>query len=488
MSDRGTAAAARDETDSVLTFRDIFNRLWTCRALLVLLPFLGICAAALAVLADSASNRQIISYHVKLIGIENGNYPNATAFSPADLKSSTVLTALAERFHIGTDRLEQAIGVSYDDPAAAGIERKYQQKLATRGLQPADIDAINSDYLAELSAAMNSGLRIEVNNDLLGLSSREAIALAFAVPATWNDVFVKRYRVLASSDLSEASISSVPKQPSGTVALLLVGEQLDRIEAGVAIISEDNRLAGLTTPDGLTAQELANLIREFRTIEYNPLLAGGFPPTDPVAVALRSQLVTKSREIAGRIEGIDRNLNRLFGETRSRSPENGFTSGPLLDQGALDKVVELVERASYVAYVRDLMDKRQQLVGQMSRLNARQDAIIIRDAGSVLPEAGNLPETAKRNLDMLTSKYRDLFSLAQRKLFESSGTFYAARSTPTDRGSLYSALVVVALGGVAGFVLAMLYALLMPAFRAAIAKGRNHASRQLRVIASGETT
>lgn len=487
MGDQGLSAAQFTDDGSIMTFREAVRRLWMGRMLLVLLPVIAVSVAFIATTAGSLRDRQIFSYHVKLIGVENGTYPNGTAFTPGDLKSTAILDTLADRFDLTADMLETAISINYDNPAAAGIALKYQTKLSARGLQPADIDGINNAYLEELSASMASGLRISVNNKYLTLSSSDLKALAFAIPATWNDIFLKRYRVLASSKLTGMAVTSIPEHLNGTARLLVVGAQLDRIADGLRLISEDNRLSGLATSDAQTADDLRNLLRAFRTVYYDPLIGRGFSASDSIATSAKEQLRLRVQDINRQIEGLDQNLARLPGEGSAQPASLGSTSASSMEQGALETVIALVHRASYTTYIKDVLDKRQDLVEEMSRVQARLDSIVLRIDGTGLPPSTELSESAEKSLDLLTSKYRNLYSTAQTRLLTSSGRFYTALSTPSElpEQTILSMAYLLLASAVGGLSLAVILALLAPSIRSAVGKRPAHVPTAIRMVAAG---
>lgn len=487
MGDQGSAAQYT-ENEQAISFREVVGRLWAGRVLLVLLPLLAACAGLIFILATQADDRQIISYHVKLIGIENGTYPNGTAFSPNDLKSSAALAELSEKFDIPAAALESAVRVNYDNPAAAGITLKYQQKLAARNLAPAVIDSINTAYTDELAASVNSGLRIEIRNGLLNLPFDDAAALALAVPSAWNETYLKRHRVLSDTKLTEAAITPIPETVSGTTRLIVVGEQLDKIETGLKLIGDDNRLAGLMTSEGLTAEDMKNLVAEFRTVYFDPLVADGFSPDDPVAVSQKKSLQRRVDDLKRQIDGLDQNLGRLMGEPPAHAAEAQSAQGPGLEQGVLDTVVTLVKRATFMDYAQDLLDQRQRIVEEWSATQAHLDAFILNPEADRTAPTPELTGLAESKLKVLALHYRDLFSAAQKQLVETSGRFYSEVSTPTASGrqSLFGTSEIILASTLAGLLAAILYVLGAPSVRAALRTTRSSPPASIRMVASSE--
>ncbi|MGC4026677.1 MAG: hypothetical protein QM744_16965 [Mesorhizobium sp.] len=485
MVDQGHAAQTVDD-DQSMSFKEVVRRFWAYRVLLVLLPIMFLGCGVAATLGYMSHGRGIVSYQVKLLGIRNGTYPNGTAFSPNDLKSGAVLSRLAEKFNLVAEDLEAAIAVNYDNPASQGITSKYEQKLSSKSMQPAIIDSINSAYADELASSMRSGLRIDLNNSMLGLSSEDAIALAFAIPPTWNEIYLKNNRVLGDTKLSEIAVTPIPESLSPSARLLVAGEQLNRIDDGLAIISDDNRLSGLTTSEGMNANDVKNMVVEFRTAYFNPLMASGFSLQDPVATTYTAGMKRRIELLNKLISGIDGNLERLTGKTETQNADMGLPQGTNLDQGALETVISLVKNASYSSYVEEQLDKRQSLVGEVSTTQARLDSIVFL-ADSAIASPPLLTHPAEAGLRELGLKYRDLYTAAQSRLIQTSGRFYRVASTPS--ASSQGILTIFALPAalyVVGLIIAIAYSLLAPPVRLALREKRNQSPLPIRMIAKAE--
>jgi len=485
MGDPAQSAQHIDD-DQGMPFREVIRRLWTHRVVLVLLPLFFLGCGIIGTLGLLAHDRGIVSYQVKLLGIRNGTYPNGTAFSPNDLKSGAVLSRLAEKFNLVAEDLEAAITVNYDNPASKGITSKYEQKLSARNMPPAVIDSINNAYADELSTAIRSGLRIDVNNTMLGLSPDDAISLALAIPPTWNETYLKNNRVLEDTKLSEIAVTPIPESLSPSARLLVAGDQISRIEDGLGLISEDNRLSGLTTSEGMNADDMKNMVTEFRTAYFNPLLANGFSPQDPVAVTYTEAMKRRIEILNKLIAGIDGNLERLTGKRETQGTDLNLAQGTNLDQGALETVISLVKNASYASYVEDLLDKRQGLISQLSTAQARLDSLIFQKDSAALPAPALTPQVEAR-LRELGVKYRNLFAVAQSRLIQTSGRFYRVASTPSASSQgLLASVALPAAAYVAGLILAILYALLAHSVRLALREKRSQAPVPIRVIAKAE--
>jgi len=469
-----------------LSFTKVVRKLWTHRVLILLLPLFFLGCGTIGTLVYLAHDRGIVSYQVKLLGIRNGTYPNGTAFSPNDLKSGAVLSRLAEKFNLIAEDLEAAIAVNYDNPASKGITQKYEQKLSSKSMQAAMVDSINNAYADELAASMRSGLRIDLNNGMLGLSPDDAISLAFAIPPTWNETYLQNNRVLENTKLSEIAVTPIPENLSASARLLVAGDQINRIEDGLGLISEDNRLSGLTTSDGTNAHDLKNMVADFRTAYFDPLMAGGFSPQDAIAMTYTDAMKRRIGVLTKLIAGIDGNLERLIGKSEKQSTDVRLPEGINLDQGSLESIISLAKNASYSSYVEEQLDKRQALVAELSKNQARLDSLFFhKDSVMPSPPVLTLPTEAK--LRELGLKYRDIYNAAQSRLVQTSGRFYRVASTPSASSqSLLTTIALPLASYIFGLMIAIIYALLAQPVRVALREKQDQSPVPIRMIAKAE--
>jgi len=136
----------KQEFDDEISLSDIVLKLWRRRGLVCALPLLFGILGAIAVLGMATQAKTPIIHYVSLTGIEKGAYPNGVAFSPKDMRAPEVLAALSERMGIeNDDDFAGAISVSLGAPTTGGILKKYGERLSKKGLQSAEIDAINAE-------------------------------------------------------------------------------------------------------------------------------------------------------------------------------------------------------------------------------------------------------------------------------------------------------------------------------------------------------
>ena len=185
---------------------DIAVKLWQRRGLIVILPLLAGLLGVIAVFVMATQARMPVVSYLNLTGIEKGAYPNGVAFSPKDMQAPEVLAALASRLGIASDKdLNEAINVSFSSPMTAGIIKKYNDKLGQKGLNSAEIDAINAELDEELKRATQKTAHISIDYQSLGVSAEEGAEMAMLLPKLWAEIFTTQFRVLDNTKLSGAS-------------------------------------------------------------------------------------------------------------------------------------------------------------------------------------------------------------------------------------------------------------------------------------------
>src|SRR5271157_3369584 len=102
--DAGLHSGGSGETEGFeegLNLSEILNTWWRSRARIVLLALTGLVAAAAVLLAvyvlRPSYQEARLTFRLLFAGVEKGQYPDGTAFSPADLVATPVLAAVYER-------------------------------------------------------------------------------------------------------------------------------------------------------------------------------------------------------------------------------------------------------------------------------------------------------------------------------------------------------------------------------------------------------
>lgn len=466
----GLAPDSTDASDDEISLREIFARLWRQRGVLVVLPLLALCLAAIAVGFTVWSAQNPIVYYITLSNIDKGEYPNGAAFSPQDLLNPDVLAKLRERFNPepGTN-LRRYIQVSYDSPIAVSISQKYNDRLSAKNLTQADIDALNAAYESELKSTISSGLRIDVNYVQLGVSKDTGMAIANALPEIWSQVYSQQYRVFLDTKLVQAAVTSENETLADTSSILVADQRLRNINNGLEIIGGDNRLAALTTNDGFSAEDLDQEVERFRTIYFTALFASGFAEGDPASQAYLRDRRLEIADLERRTAGIDQNLADLRDYQATAMGSGPASNGAArpgnseieITEGALNQIAGLVKASSFAEYMTKLLDERQELVKQISLL--RKD-IELATTTDKIADIAAFRGQASTALQTLTKRYQDLLAQARVRSTEQNRQFYRERSSPVVAGSLVPkrSLLLLAIAFLIGLVVAIAYALLKP--------------------------
>lgn len=454
------------DVNSDISLSDIFWRLWAGRGVIVLVPLVAIGLAALYVATAALWQNHPVTYLVNLRNIENQHYPNGTAFSPQDLLVPEVLSELRQNFDIPSQAvLREAITVNYDSPVAAGISRRYQQQLAARNLTQAEITALNQSYLEELRAAMRSSLRINVDFRALGVDSSTGLAIARALPDIWTTVYTTKFRIFTDRRIADLAVTRTDEDLSTTASILVAGARAAGIQRGLDLLMNDNRLAMLQTPDGISPADLELELRRFLTSWFNPIRASRFKSGDVVANAYLTELRLDIEEKHQQVKAYDRTLASLreymrLGQTPPQLAEQQLPidrNTIQVGETALLEIVQLAEQASFAAFVQDTLRNRQQVLFEISEMMKEQELLAGLD--EVVTTSQDFREAAAEQLAVITTHYSGLVAAAANQLRDRGGELYEPTLGPLVAApSLLSmrSLLIIIVAGLAGGLLAVI--------------------------------
>jgi hypothetical protein len=465
--------AEMEDEEYELDFTDVLRRIWRRRGLIILLPFLAACLAIFVVSITAWRSDNPVVYYISLKSIENEQYPNGSRFSPQDLLAPAVLTELRSKFKLDSAiDLRQNIQVSYGNPITEGVTRKYQDRLSARNLAQADIDSINAAYHQELVATMRAGLRIDVDFRAIGVDEAIGVAIAKTLPLIWNQVYTQQFRVLVDTTLSQAAIPTSDEALKDTASVLVANERLRNIERGLQILTDDNRLSSLTTSDRRNAEDVREELERYRTIFFDPIFRFGFSTNDPAGRSYLAQHQLDIADLQRQVAGYDQTLEQL-GKYRTASgtmpPSNSGASVSnqiQLGENALDRIISLADQSSFADYVKQTLTARQTALTEISRLQKEIDWATNSDNKGQDPA---FVQAAADGLKSLTASYKDLLDRARTVLISNAGQFYIELTSPRVVGSIVNlhSLILVIGAALAGLALALLIALMAPAFEKA---------------------
>lgn len=316
---------------------------------------------------------------------------------------------------------------------------------------------------------MSTGLRIDVNYIALGVSPATGIAIAKALPKIWSKVFSEKYRVFLDTRLVQAAITTKDEDLADAASILVVDARLNNIISGLTILGEDNRLATLTTSDGLSAEDLKQEVKRFQIVHFRPLFATGFSDNDPASQAYLRDRQLDIADLERRAAGIDRSLAQLRDYQAAMANQAAPLDGPAqsgdnsvgIERGALGQIIGLAKTVSFSKYVTKLLDERQGLVDEISSLRKQIDMVTSADD---ISDRAAFRQQASGTLQTLTKHYQDLLAKARTRTMEQNSQFYRELASPTITGSLFTAraAVLLVVAFFAGLFLAVVYALVKP--------------------------
>ncbi|NDA09054.1 MAG: hypothetical protein EBZ18_06550 [Alphaproteobacteria bacterium] len=334
-----------------ISLTDIVVRLWRRRGLIVLLPLLAGGLGLIAVLMMATQSFTPTVYYLNLTGIEKGTYPNGVAFSPKDLEAPEVLSALATRMGVeDNDDLRSAISVSFSSPMTAGIINKYNDKLGQKGLNSAEIDAINAELDEELKRATQKTARISIDYQALGVSAEEGAEMAMQLPNLWAEIFTTKFRVLDNTKLSGAAQSTVLSLDT-SIGVLEASNYIETMVKAMEILEEDSRLSAIQTKDGITPADLLSKIVNFNNIYLSAILSKNLGADDALTRFYQQDLLLRIEKVNEEIRGINESIQSiqlvLNGESAQPSDRPSYQSDRVQVTGdAIGDIVQLVNRSS----------------------------------------------------------------------------------------------------------------------------------------------
>lgn len=458
--------------DDEIALSDLLRIIWSGRALIVLIPLLVMAATALFNGALSLRIDEPTVYFIELRGVENSRYPNRTAFSPRDLVGPAILEKLRSRYNIPNDtNLRDGITVTFGHPAAAGLHRLYEEKLAVSNLSPAEIASINEEYRNQLKSVTESALRIEVNHHLLGMSPEEGAVIAQALPELWSEHFSENVHIFQDTRLSQIEITSSNEDLQTTASILNVQQRLEIMDQGLALMSDDNRLALLQTGDGRTIGDLRQALQRFRTVQFDPIMAIQFQADDFVGSAYIKSLQLKLGELRMKMASYEDALQELHRFQEPVGTVAAQSDGPFLQNSlqvtgtGLSEIVELTKQASLSDFMQKMLEEKQKIGIEIAEVESELQKVIHDTKTASNPD---FRDGAVETLASLTRSYSELVEGAKERLRAQAGKLYSSMGLPYTAGSAFPKRAVLAtfLAGGFAMLLTVIFVLVRASLRA----------------------
>ena len=456
------------EQDEEISLTELVMRLWQRRAWLLGVT-LGFCAVAvLWVLLTSVRSALPVTLYVELNNIQDGLYPNESAFSPQELVNPQLLAPLQKRFGFedGTS-LREALSVAYGSPLVEGVKQKYAAALSRKGLNTGDYDNINTAYAEALRTAAQRGLRITVDSEALNTSVATAKALALAIPQSWNEALAKNHRVLLGTGISTLQSPASSPELRSTVGIFEARQTVTQMKAGLTAIAEDNRVQHLLSAGNYSASDLLAELSRFEAIRFSPIVTSAFGLEDTFSRNVLAETQLSIDETERNIAALDQTLaliERATGQSSGRQEIRGNerSSSPTvqLASDTLSQVLDMSQQAALSEYTEEVLRERQ----RHSEARSKALSDLERSKSEAFDIDPEFLAKAESLLQGFTEDYRSLLTNAKQHLRTSYGNFYTPLGEPTVEGSGWPARapLIIALAFVLGLMLSIMAALIIP--------------------------
>jgi hypothetical protein len=164
--DAGLHSGGPDENEGFeggLNLSEILNIWWRSRARIVLLALTGLVAAAAVLLAvyilRPSYQEASLTLRLLFTGVEKGQYPDGTEFTPADLVATPVLEKVYERNglarYLPFDRFKSALAVINNNPELDRLRRSYADRFDDRRLTQIERSRIENEFNTKIKALQN---------------------------------------------------------------------------------------------------------------------------------------------------------------------------------------------------------------------------------------------------------------------------------------------------------------------------------------------
>ena len=448
-----------------ISITDLLRKLWQRRGLIIVLPLIFLLLAVIFLFFNAVKTSAPTIFFVKLQGIEKSTYPNGTRFSPQDLRLSEVLERAVTTLNIPVDKkLRNAIQVEYGVPTTVGINKKYQQRLASKKLSTTEIEQINHDYMEELQRVSERGLKITIDHTSLGLSPPQGAVLANSLPRAWTEIYTQKYRVFVDPRLDNVSIFSNDNLLNTTSDILSARDTLYRIKRGLDVLIADSRLKSVVSQAGLNGSDLLNQLQRFKALSFRVIYDGVFSNPDDVATAFLAETKFQIDEINRNIEELNRSIvdiQNFRPQTSERQATDGLRESIQLGENTLNQIINLSNQASLSEYLRQVLTDRRDLVGQRSSLQTELNRSLV----DIVPQKNeDLRNRSRLEFSSLKKEYASLLITARDTSKQNYGNFFQPIGAPNVVKSIWppKAFLILAMSVMLGGLIAFMAALVWP--------------------------
>ena len=195
-----------EKYDDEIDLLTVFEGFWKKRLLVLVVVLIGFVGAGLYGIAKHSNSlfESVTSEKMKLNfkGAELGQYPNGTKFTPTDVISSKVLTAVYSRnmlskHGVSLEAFLSSINVYAWDPNQRAIEDKFASLLSNKKIDSVERQKLTEQYQQELKNGAGRFLNLEWSGASVTEVSRSLAAKVLAdIPKVWAEKSIQEYGVL----------------------------------------------------------------------------------------------------------------------------------------------------------------------------------------------------------------------------------------------------------------------------------------------------
>lgn len=446
MSEQSTAM----ERDAIeFSIGDFLRYLWIKRLWLVVVPGLLVCLA-LSLTLFRAAIPAPVTFYIDLQSIKDGEYPNGAKFSPGDLISPDVVSALRQKYGdaFSHDDFSKGVVVEFGSPLVRPLLQRYELLLANKQLKPNEFDDLSSKLSVELKSISHRGARIQIDPLALSLTRDQAVQLALDIPVFWSKVFIEKYNILLDQDLSSNSVYFSSFDPSNGDDILRVSDIAFKMEKGLTRLMEENRFKQLKTASGLSIADVTFSVRNLDLLYIRPLVQSlQYGAHSEALKNYQRDAELRLQEIEARISGIDEAINSLPGSREARGAGNvsqgSNNAGIQLTDAGVSQLLKLGQQNVMSGFLQELVKKRGILVDQRAKIQFEFERLRLQSAPSYRL---NITDATKA-FERVSADYRSVYDQAILKLQRDNRFLYSAIGAPTFEGSSNLKFLLIAVFG-----------------------------------------
>ena len=502
MQDQTQYNQPQDEID----LAELFANLWKKRLAVALVMLIGVLIGGSVFLShwltQPLQQSAVIELRFNFAGVSKGQYPNGQAFSANDLVSSSVLTQaytqnkLAD-FGLARQDFMESIEISPFATNRAFIEEKFKSALNQKGLSSAEIDELNSNYMAALDAASRgfAQLSLSVAADL-AIPNKVLLDTLTSIPSIWAKTSIHSYGVLniavaKPEPLADAFIN----EAEYIVAAQYLLSQLDSISQSTKTLEEDDlALLQIDPQTGWTILDIVNQIDNLKTFHLDILL-GTFATTpivkDPQSAItyLNNQLtLTQDQALLAQSNAhiaqdtynryMATGRNPAIPNTSSNNSNTGSSYNLPENEGFLNKIMALGDSLSDQEFRQTLLmttvETRKQAEQAQAKLNRLQANKLAFEKKARFDSASQQSISAKiqfikQQINLLAAATVRIIDLRSQHVLGQTGALYdlnsEARITSNFMGQIKALIKFTGLGGIAGLFIGLFVALILAVTR-----------------------